>query len=151
MIHMNMNGSFNSIAIMINILEWAVIGLLAYKTYKKRTVNPKVWKVMVAIFVGLFAFTIDVEWFDTPVKIPVLPLGVWILYGVLNRKEDRWDTYRPYAWIGFFGNAFVLAGALIGSLVYGMVYPEDQAGTYPSIWMVHQSFPSTRGGERDLK
>ncbi len=114
----------------MNVFEWSIICLLAYRSYKRLVVKPKVWKVILAILVGLFSFTINMEWFNTLVKIPILPLGVWILYGVLNRKEDRWDTYRLFAWIGFLGNFIFLAGTLISIPVYSMIYSLNDPSTY---------------------
>jgi hypothetical protein len=104
--------SFSIVSTLMSIMEWAIIGYLAFRAYKKLSAKPKVWKVIFAIFIGLFSFTINMEWFHTFVKIPILPLGVWILYAVLNRKEDRWDTYRRFAWIGFLANFIFLAGTL---------------------------------------
>jgi hypothetical protein len=114
----------------MSIIEWAVIGYLAYRVYKRLAAKPKVWKVLFAILVGLFSFTVNMEWFHTLVKIPILPLGVWILYGVLKSKEGRWETYRRFAWIGFLANFIFLAGTLITIPVYSLIYPENDLSTY---------------------
>ncbi|MCR8849353.1 hypothetical protein NQ095_13105 [Rossellomorea sp. SC111] len=124
--------SFGIVSTVMSIIEWVVIGYLALRVYKRLSAKPKVWKVILAIFVGLFSFTINMEWFHTFVKIPILPLGVWILYAVLNRKEDRWDTYRRFAWIGFLANFIFLAGTLLTIPVQSLIYPENNLSTYIS-------------------
>ncbi|PFA62796.1 hypothetical protein CN378_17275 [Bacillus sp. AFS015802] len=124
--------SFSIVSTVMSIMEWAVIGFLAYRVYKRLSAKPKVWKVIFAMFVGLFSFTINMEWFHALVKIPILPLGVWILYGVLRSKEGRWDTYRRFAWIGFLANFIFLAGTLITIPIQALIYPENDLSTYIS-------------------
>lgn len=55
---------------------------------------------------------------EAEVKLAVLPLGVWILYGIFSKKNEgkSWDTYRKFAWLGFFAMEFktVLKGAPYG-------------------------------------
>jgi hypothetical protein len=111
-------------------LAWLVIGLLAVRLYRKQQAKPRVWKVVVAILAGVFAFSIDWEMEGTMMRFPVLPLGVWILYAFLNRVEDRWDNYRRFAWLGFAGNFIFLAASLLSILLYSAVYPEEELATY---------------------
>lgn len=116
----------------MSIMEWTLIGYLAYRVYRSLQTKPKGWKALFAILVGLFSFTINMEWFHTFVKIPILPLGVWILYGVLRSKEGRWGTYRRFAWIGFLANFIFLAGTLLSIPIHSLIYPEDNPSTYIS-------------------
>jgi hypothetical protein len=153
----NIDYSFNIVSIVMSIIEWAVIAFLAYRVYKRLSAKPKVWKVILVIFVGLFSFTINMEWFHTLVKIPILPLGVWILYGVLNRKEDRWDNYRRFAWIGFLANFIFLAGTLITIPIHSLIYPENELSTYisetkeASINIIHPSGEGRTLDQKELK
>ncbi|MCA1060158.1 hypothetical protein LCL96_14565 [Rossellomorea aquimaris] len=141
----NIDVSFNIVAFIISIIEWTLIGYLAYRVYRRLRTKPKVWKVLFAILIGLFSFTINMEWFHTFVKIPILPLGVWILYGVLRSKEGRWDTYRRFSWIGFLANFIFLAGTLLTIPVHSFIYPENELSTYitrakdASINVIHPS------------
>ena len=74
------NFIINAIAIVTGVLAWGFIIFLVYRVYKKQTVRPKVWKILIIMFVGLFSFSIKWNMFDTMLKFPILPLGVWILY-----------------------------------------------------------------------
>ncbi|WP_406687950.1 hypothetical protein [Rossellomorea vietnamensis] len=153
----NIDYSFSIVSTVMSIIEWALIGFLAFRVYKKLSAKPKVWKVILAIFVGLFSFTINMEWFHTFVKIPILPLGVWILYAVLNRKEDRWDTYRKFAWIGFLANFIFLAGTLLTIPVQSLIYPESHLSTYisgtkeASVNVIHPSGEGRTLDQEELK
>lgn len=141
----NIDVSFNIVSFMMSIIQWSVIGYLAYRGYKRLDTKPRVWKILFALLVGLFAFTINMEFFHTLIKIPILPLGVWILYGVLRSKEGRWDTYRRFAWIGFLANFIFLAGTLLTIPIHSLIYPANNLSTYitgaeeASINIIHPS------------
>jgi hypothetical protein len=126
-------------------MAWMLIGILVYRSYKKLDAKPKIWKILLVIAVGLMSFSIHWNLFDTLLKLPVLPLGVWVLYGALNRKEGRWDRYRSFAWTGFLGNFIFLASALISILFHLLIYPDDDPSTYitnaegASLIRIHQS------------
>ncbi|MCA1064031.1 hypothetical protein QTG56_02260 [Rossellomorea sp. AcN35-11] len=120
----------NIVSFVMSIIEWSIIGYLAYRVYKRLETKPKVWKVVFATFVGVFSFSINMEWFHTLVSVPILPIGVWILNGALGSGEDRWNTYRRFAWIGFFSNFIFLAGTLITILIHPLIYPENELSTY---------------------
>lgn len=128
----NFDFSFNTIAVLSGILGWGAIGFFAYRILKKQTVKPKVWKVLFVIFVGIFSFTINWTMYDTLIKFSILPLGVWILYFVLNRKDGRWGIYRPFAWLGFWANFIFLLTTLLSLPLQSVIYPENQATTYLS-------------------
>lgn len=131
-IQINFDFTFNIVSIFFGFLTWIVIVALAYRVYKKQSLKPKVWKVVVAIFAGLFSFSINWNMLDTMLKLSILPLGVWILYFVLKRKRDRWERYRNYAWLGFGANFIILIFTLITILVHNMLYPKAELSTYIS-------------------
>ncbi|WP_175987221.1 hypothetical protein [Bacillus sp. Marseille-Q1617] len=124
------NYAADAVSVGMNLAAWVLIGLAAFRIYKRQQVKPKVWKIAVVIVAGLISFSINWELKGTLVKIPILPLGVWGLYGILKRKEDRWDHYRSFAWLGFAGNFVFLAAALISIPFYAMVYPPHDASTH---------------------
>jgi len=115
------------------IFTWCVIGIIAYRIMKKHPLKLKVWKVLICVLVGIFSFSINLPpiW-ETPIKIFILPLGVWILYGFLKRKEGRWQTYKPFAWLGFFANFIFLAAAFLSVPVQHSIYPANELSTYIS-------------------
>lgn len=122
----------NIIEVITSLLAWICIGIIVFRLYKKQSVKPKLWKVLVVLFVGLFSFSINWNVFDTMVQISLLPLGVWILYAFLNRKDGRWNQYRPFAWLGFFANFIFLASILLTIPINYLVYPENDPATYIS-------------------
>jgi hypothetical protein len=128
----NFDFTFHAISTLTSIIAWLVLALFAYRIYKKQMVRPKIWKVVLVIYAGIFSFSFNWTMFDTMVKIPILPLGVWVLYFVLNRKDDRWRNYRPFAWLGFWSNFLFLASTLIAIPVHHMIYPKEDPSTYLS-------------------
>lgn len=131
---MEINVYYNAIEALTGILGWIVFVFFAIKIYQKQLVKPKVWKIVLILFVGLFSFSIHLNMFDTIVKLPILPLGVWILYFVLKGKEkgERWNTYRSFAWLGFGANFIFLASALLSIPVHQAIYPKDELSVYIS-------------------
>ncbi|NBI29059.1 hypothetical protein [Chengkuizengella marina] len=127
-----MNHSVNIIALTAEIIAWIVIAKLVFNSYKKLKNKLKIWKVIFVTLIGLLSFTIHLELFDTVLKIPILPLGVWILYGFLKRKKERWVTYRSFAWIGFFANFIFIVSTFIAVLIHPILYPTNQISTYIS-------------------
>ena len=124
--------TINAVAIITGLLAWSSIIFLAYRVYKKQTVRPKVWKILIVMFVGVFSFSVNWNMFNTMIKVPILPLGVWILYFVFKGKEERWQTYRSFAWLGFWANFIFLASTLIAIPVHQVIYPKDEPSTYIS-------------------
>ncbi|WP_404461184.1 hypothetical protein [Sutcliffiella horikoshii] len=91
--------------------------------------RPKLWKILIAVLLGLFSFTFTFIFFNEPLSIAILPLGVWILYGILKRK-GRWEAYRKYAWTGFGGNFIFLSTAILAIGLAAVFYPTDEVRTY---------------------
>lgn len=128
----NFDFSINAIAVLIGILAWSVIGYFAYRIYYKQMEKPKVWKIIIVMIIGLFSFSINWSMFDTMIKIPILPLGLWILYFVLKGKGERWQTYRSFAWLGFLANFIFLLSTLVAVPVHHAIYNENDLFTYIS-------------------
>lgn len=137
--------SFNLIEAITVSLAWLTIGFIVYRLYKNQLIKPKIWKVFVSFFVGLFSFSLNLPLFETVIKVSILPLGVWILYGILKGKERSWDRYRSFAWFGFFANFIFLAAALIAIPAQQLIYPQNELSTYisnidhSSIMTIHSS------------
>lgn len=129
---MEININYNIIEILTAILGWLVIVFFAYRIYQKQIVKPKVWKIPLIILVGLFSFSINLSMFDMIFKLPILPLGVWILYFVFKGKDERWQTCRSFAWLGFGANFIFFASTLITIPVHHVIYPKDELSVYIS-------------------
>lgn len=124
----------NAFGFVLNSLAWGAIFILAMQIYRKQDVKPIIWKIIIVIFVGLFSFSINLPYMDQQIKLAILPLGVWILYGIYSRKEEgiSWDKYRKYAWLGFFANFIFLAASLISPLIHSAIFPANEISTYLS-------------------
>ncbi|WP_102263000.1 hypothetical protein [Mesobacillus jeotgali] len=124
----------NAPGIVLNLVAWGAIFILARRIYSKQDLKPIKWKLAIVIFVGLFSFSINLPYIDQQIKLAILPLGVWILYGIYSRKEEgiSWDKYRKYAWLGFFANYIFLAVSLILPLVNSVIYSSSEISTYLS-------------------
>lgn len=129
----NVDFPIDIVEISISIVAWVLIILWMYRTLKKKQVKLKIWKVIIFTVVGIFSFSINLTILGSFVKFPVLPLGVWIMYGwYFKSKKDTLMNYRVFAWIGFFSNFFFLLATLLSSFVHGIVYPKDVPTTYIS-------------------
>ncbi|MCM3601751.1 hypothetical protein M3175_13495 [Robertmurraya korlensis] len=129
---MTVGYTLNIIAFILNVIAWVSIGLISFHIYKKKASKLKIWKVIVVLFIGIFSFNINWSMFDTVVMLPILPLGVWILYFVFKQKEGRWERYRLYAWLGFGANVVFIATTLLAVPLQSAFYPEREATTYLS-------------------
>lgn len=129
---MEMHSNYNAIEIFTGILGWLIIVFFAYRVYQKQNVKPKVWKIPLLILVGLFSFSISWNMFDTNFQFPILPLGVWILYFVFKGKDERWQTWRSFAWLGFGANFIFIALTLLTLPIHHVIYPKDKLSVYIS-------------------
>ncbi|MEN8698644.1 hypothetical protein [Bacillus infantis] len=122
-----------------NAVEWAA-AILAYATvviaaivlYKKQDEKPKVLKVILVMFIGLFSFSINWQSDGLLIRLPILPLGVWILYFFSRGKEGRWAKYRRFAWLGFAANFALLAASLAAAMFYHAIYDTKDPAVYLS-------------------
>ncbi|MBT2693726.1 hypothetical protein [Bacillus sp. ISL-55] len=124
----------NAPEIVLNLVAWSAIFILARRIYSRQDVKPIIWKLAIVIFVGLFSFSINLPYMDQLIKLAILPLGVWILYGIYSRKNEgkSWEKYRKYAWLGFFANYIFLAVSLINPLIHSAIFPANEISTYLS-------------------
>lgn len=125
-------GNVSIVEQIVNLVGLLVIVFFAYRIYQKLSEKPKMWKVLIVTWVGLFAFTFNWPMFGTMVKIPILPLGVWILYAIFRKKEEQWQVYRRFAWLGFFANFILLITTLVAVPIHQMMYPENEPASYIS-------------------
>lgn len=114
------------------LIGWGTIIFFTYRIYKKQEENPKLWKIILVLFIGLFTFSFNMNLFETFMKIPLLPLGAWILYFILRSKEGRWERYRHYAWLGFLTNFLFVILTLASVGLQHVIYPPSNIETYIS-------------------
>ncbi len=124
------NLQFDWVPTLLSIFAWVVILVIAHFLYIKQEVKPKRWKAFVVIFIGIFSFSFSWQVDSTVMRFPILPLGVWIVYAALKNKEGKWQTYRRFAWLGFWANFLFLATSLLSVYGQDLVYPPDQPSTY---------------------
>jgi hypothetical protein len=133
MIDINFEIPNNIVDIFMAIIVWIVIAFITYKIYKKnKNKSPVLWKAIVIILVGIFSFTVNLSMEDVYIKIPILPLGVGLVYLFLKRKEGQWELYRSFAWFGFIANFIFLAFNLASIPVDHAIYPKDEPATFIS-------------------
>ena len=125
-------GSFDFLSAAATVLAWGVIAYLACKLYRRNPDQQVGWKAVLILVIGLLSFSFTWTVANTAIQIAVLPLGVWILYFILKRKEGRWERYRKFAWLGFGANYIFLLGVLAASSIGHFVYPADHAETFVS-------------------
>lgn len=127
----NLNIHINGLEMIFVLLGWGIVLFFFYRIYKnqEKDIRPKLWKGILTIIIGLFAFTFPLTFFQPPISIAILPLGVWILYVL---RKGKWEVYGKYAWLGFAANYILLATTLVGILFHGIIYPKDQAATFIS-------------------
>ena len=124
----------NVLGIVLNLIAWGAIVILASRIYSKQDVKPIIWKLAIVILIGLFSFSINLPYMDQLIKLAILPLGVWILYGIYSRKNEgiSWDKYRKYAWLGFLANYIFLAVTFLMPLIHSAIFPPNEITTYLS-------------------
>ncbi|WP_431028347.1 hypothetical protein [Lysinibacillus sp. LZ02] len=120
----------NILALTSTILCWGIIIFIASKLVRKQQVSLAIWKLILAILVGLFSFSLTFPFQDTTIKIAIFPLGVWILFALLRKREGAWKKYRKFAWLGFFSNYLFLAMSVVVMPSHQWIYPPEDVSTY---------------------
>lgn len=127
--HMELYFQIDVVEVMVNSLTWFLIVYFAYRIRKKKSLVIPMWKIMVVVIIGLFSFSLELNFFETPFRFALLPLGVWLLYWFKGNKE-RWERYRIFAWLGFGANFLFLLATLISIPIHAGLYPSNKPDTY---------------------
>jgi len=122
---------WNTIDMIAMVASWAVFLFWIMTMYKKDEPEnrPKKRKIVVIVLAGLFSFSVDLSAFGEIISFAVLPIGVWIVYAVLNLR-GRWEVYRKYAWSGFAANYLFLIITLFAAFISSLLYPDGEIETY---------------------
>ncbi|RIX48715.1 hypothetical protein D3P08_23755 [Paenibacillus nanensis] len=107
---------------------WCIVLYLTIRQYRKLPKKPVVWKMVIVVWVGLFAFNLNLPMFGQTAKLSILPLGVWILY--LFFRKRSWDAYRRFAWLGFAANYLFLIVTLLSGAAHQAIYDKRDPSTY---------------------
>lgn len=130
--NINFDFSMNIITAVTVTLVWCYIGFQAYRLYKNHPEKISAWKSVLVLLIGIFTFSFNIPLFDSIIRIPILPLGVWIIYLFLKGRSNQWHVYRPLAWLGFFANFLFLLAAIASLVVYPIIFSEKEVTTYIS-------------------
>ncbi|MGD6844905.1 hypothetical protein ACQCVH_20620 [Bacillus infantis] len=126
----NLNFTGNAVEWAATTLAYAAVVIAAIVLYKKQDEKPKVLKIILIMFIGLFSFSINWQSDGLLIRLPILPLGVWILYFFSRGKKGRWAKYRRFAWLGFAANFVLLAASLAAAMFYHGVYDTKDPAVY---------------------
>ncbi|AZB41762.1 hypothetical protein CEF21_05290 [Bacillus sp. FJAT-42376] len=118
------------ISIGASVIALGVIAFLVFRVYRKQEVKPKGWKILIVLIIGLISFSTDFVLFGEEYKLPIIPIGVGVLYWMFHKTGETWKIYRPYTWLGFAAAFLFLIADLISLPVHRLVYPENQPSTY---------------------
>ncbi|MFB7139954.1 hypothetical protein ACFCYN_09895 [Gottfriedia sp. NPDC056225] len=103
----------------ISLVNYLVFGYVIFWVYRTNVLKPKLWKALIAVLMGLFVFSINFNFDNYHIVIPILPVGLWILLWICkhNGNEERWAKYRRFAWAGFLIRYFFLITSLLQLLI----------------------------------
>lgn len=110
------------------LIGWCIVLSLALRRYTRELEKPAIWRLAMVLLIGLFSFTLPVQVFQLPLKLAILPLGVWIVF--LATRKPSWMKYRYFAWLSFWSNYIFAVLGLIAGLIHGTVYPQEKPATY---------------------
>jgi hypothetical protein len=110
--------------IIIMLVNYITLGILLFWIYRTNDFKPEVWKAIIAMLIGLFVFSINLNFDQYRIEIPILPLGFWILMWICKRNDnqERWGKYRRFAWAGFLIRFFFLFTSLLQMLIDSVIY-----------------------------
>ena len=110
--------------IIITLVNYITLGILLFRIYRTNDLKPEVWKAIIAMLIGLFVFSINLNFNQYRIEIPILPLGFWILMWICKRNDnqERWEKYRRFAWAGFLIRFFFLLTSLLQPQIDSVIY-----------------------------
>jgi hypothetical protein len=120
----------NVVTISCSLVCWGIIGFLIWKRLQQSEHQLIWWKAVIVTVVGLSVFRLGVIIAGEMIKIPVFPLGVWLLNYLYSGKLDEWEKYRWFAWLGFSASFLFLAATLLAIPIHSLIYPQNEPATY---------------------
>lgn len=120
----------NIIEVVFVLLVWGLLITIMYHVYQKQEVKPKVWKASVTVLIGLFTLTLNIPFYHRIIEIPLVPLGVWILFWYAKSRSGAWSKYRRFAWLGFSVNFIFIVATIASVLLHHVVFPKANLSTY---------------------
>ncbi|SES63520.1 hypothetical protein SAMN05216389_101176 [Oceanobacillus limi] len=123
-------GDIRVVPVIATIVAWLAIILVIYWRYKKVKEETKRWKVLLIVLIGMFSLSFNWDFHGTVLRLPVVPLGVFILMIIFKVKRAPWQFYRSFAWLGFFSLFCFIITTLLTIPINQALYPEDELSTY---------------------
>jgi len=114
------------------IICWLLFIIIVFLLYRRNKEELSFWRGLIITFIGLFTFDFTISVSGERMLLPLLPLGVWILYGILRSRNNHmgWQRYRLFAWVGFMVSFLFFFTSLLGSFMHNQVYVKDELSTY---------------------
>ncbi|MFD1171023.1 glycosyltransferase family protein [Oceanobacillus picturae] len=110
------------VELIMTILGICCILLLVYYLYKRKEKgNPKPWLILIITSIGL----LNIKYEIASYSVPVIPIGVMIIYFEFLVKRRNWHWYRKYAWTGFLGSYILFATTLLSQPIQAFFYPNE--------------------------
>ncbi|GGI15212.1 hypothetical protein [Gottfriedia solisilvae] len=121
-------------SIVVSLLNYLIFGLIIYSLYKRKKDKITLWKVILIAFIGGILFSINLNIFHSFIQIPILPIGVWLLYWICKKRFGKigWEKYRSFAWAGFYIKFIFIFTSFLIYPIDLLIYPKDELKTFIS-------------------
>lgn len=121
-------------SIVVSLLNYLIFGLIIYSLYKSKKEKIILWKVIVIAFIGGIIFSFNLNIFHSFIQIPILPIGVWLLYWFCRNRFGKvgWEKYRSFAWAGFYIKFIFIFTSFLIYPIDLLIYPKDELKTFIS-------------------
>lgn len=126
------NSPTNLIDLITTIICWLLFITIVFLVYQRNKEDLSLWRSLIIAFIGLFTFDFTLNIFGEHALLPLLPLGVWILYGIFRSRNNHmgWQRYRLFAWIGFMTSFLFFFVSLLGAFLHDQIYSKKEISTY---------------------
>lgn len=118
------------VGVLTNVLAWSIVIAGAIYLYRKNQEEMAIWKIAFVILLGLFTLDFHYGTRDQTWEIPLLPLGVWILYFFNRHHLERWQRIRHFAWWGFWSSFLFTAVHVLYLWIHPLFFPPEEFQTH---------------------
>lgn len=118
--------------IVVSLLNYLLFGLIIYSIYKRKKEKIALWKAILIAIIGGILFSINLNIFHSFIQIPILPIGVWLLYWFYKNRFGKvgWEKYRSFAWAGFYIKFIFIFTSFLVYPIDLLIYPKDELETF---------------------
>lgn len=118
--HLNLTSSIFLIFIIMFVL-WRIVRVHQAATEKQNIIKIVIIFLLSSVITGKITQHI----YDIPFQIPILPIGVWLIYLAID-KQKNWPSYRWYAWLGFTLSVLLTISNIIAYPIQKALYPPNE-------------------------